>query len=263
MLRHRDPKAIREVFPYIAAMADHYFRSRVEGVEHLSDEGSLLVSTHNGGIAMPDLYCLFVAYFRHFGLETPVYGLAHSFALKIPGFGPTISKFGAIPASRENASLVLREGFPLLVCPGGDEDSLKPFARRHEIRFGRRRGFIRLAIKEQVPLVPVVSVGAHETMMVLNDGRRLARSLMLDRLFRIKSAPLTLSFPQGLGIAGLGSLPLPAKIRSRVLEPIFLHEPPSAANDPERVEACFEHVRDKMQAALSQLATRRKRVFFG
>jgi 1-acyl-sn-glycerol-3-phosphate acyltransferase len=258
LLKKRDPGLARKIFPVLSALTDHYYRSEIEGVEHLTDERSMVVCTHNGSINTPDLYVLMVAFWRRFGLETPGYGMMHRAAFRIPMLGETLERLGALPASRKNAEMVLDHGFPLLVCPGGDIDALKPYRQRHTITFGERRGFIRLAIKKQVPLTPVISVGAHETLFILNDGAKLARLLRLDKLMRVKSAPFSFSFPFGLGIAGLGSLPLPSKIKVRVLEPIDLGVSPEAADDPEIVEQCFERVRDTMQRSLDELASRRR-----
>jgi 1-acyl-sn-glycerol-3-phosphate acyltransferase len=257
VLGNRDPALIREVFPYLSMVSDRYYRTEVEGVENLSDKASLIVSTHNGGYFTPDLYGLAVAFLRRFGLETAGYGLTHKIVFKLPGFGAFLSKFGGIPATPENGSLVLRNGFPLLVCPGGDLDALKPYSRRHEISFGNRKGFVRLAIREQVPIIPVVSVGAHEVMMMITDGRKLAKAIRFDKLFRIKSVPLSFGFPFGLGIAGLAAIPLPSKIRIRVLPPIHLSETRRAADDADRVDRCFRHVKDQMQRALTDLAAHR------
>lgn len=259
----RDPDTVRRAFQWVSYIVDHYFRAEVQGTEYLSDKAALIISTHNGGIAMPDLYSLFIAYYRRFGLETRVYGLAHNAAFKIPILGPLLEKFGAIPASRENASLVLKHDLPLVLCPGGDVDSLKPYSERHSIRFGDRRGFIKLALKEQVPIIPVVSVGAHETMFILNDGAKLARALRLDKMLRVKTAPIGFGFPTGFNIAGIGTVPIPAKIKLRVLPPIFFHEPSSAAEDDGIVERCFDRVRREMQLALTDMASQRRSLFFG
>ena len=43
------------------------------------------VSTHNGSLYTPDAYCLAVAFWRRFGLETPAYGLMHRVAFRLPG----------------------------------------------------------------------------------------------------------------------------------------------------------------------------------
>lgn len=221
-------------------------------------EAALVVSTHNGSINFPDLYCTMAAFWRRFGIETPAYGLMHKLAFKIPVLGNLLTKMGALPASRKNAEMVLDEGFPLLVCPGGDEDALKPYADRHRITFGKRRGFIRLAIRKQVPIVPVISVGAHETIFILNNGSKTARFLRVDKLLRVKSVPFALSFPFGFTIAGLMSIPLPSKIHIQVLPPIHFDVPAEKEHDADEVEKCFEKVRSTMQDALDLLAEKRR-----
>jgi 1-acyl-sn-glycerol-3-phosphate acyltransferase len=204
-----------------------------------------------------------LAFWRRFGIETPAFGLMHRIAFSVPGLGPLLTRLGAVPASRENAATVLRHDHPLLVCPGGDLDALKPFALRHRIVFGGRTGFVATAIANQVPIVPIISVGAHETLLFLNDGRWLARASGLAHFFRIKTVPLALSFPLGITIAGLGAIPLPSKVRLRVLPKIELGEPPAAADDPAVVRRCYDHVVATMQASLDDLAARRRRVLLG
>lgn len=258
MLSKRDPHLIRKIYPYLAALSDHYYRAEVEGLENLNYEASLVVSTHNGSINTPDLYCLMVAFWRRFGLETPGYGLMHKVAFKVPLLGEFLTKLGALPASNKNGNQVLDAGFPLLVCPGGDMDALKPFKRRHQITFGNRKGFIKMAIRKGVPIIPVVSVGAHETLFILNDGKWLARLLRTDRIFRLKSVPFSFSAPFGFTIGGLLSIPLPSKIRIRVLEPIHMNVPREAEHDEATVERCFQKVKQTMQASLDDLAAQRK-----
>lgn len=258
ILTRRDPDLIRRAYPWVTRIVDSYFRTEIQGAENLMEEACLMTATHNGGMATPDAYGLAVAFWRRFGLETPAYGLMHKAAFHIPFMGPFLVKMGAVHATRENARIILRSNFPVMLCPGGDMDALKPYSQRHRITFGNRRGFIRMAISEQVPIIPVVSVGAHETLFVLNDGRRTARLSGLSRLFRIKSVPLTVGFPVGLSPAGLGCVPLPSKITLRILPKIELAEAPGSADDPAVVQRCFDHVVQTMQEALDDLASRRR-----
>jgi 1-acyl-sn-glycerol-3-phosphate acyltransferase len=257
ILAKRDPELVRRFYPLLTWLVDRYYRTEVQGAENLSDKACLMVATHNGGIFTPDAYGLAVAFWRRFGLETPAYGMAHRMVFAIPGFGEMLEKLGAIHASRQNAELALRAGCPIFVCPGGDIDNLKPFSQRHRIFFGGRRGFIRMAIREQAPIIPVVSVGAHEVMFILNDGRRLAKLAGFTR-FRIKTCPFALTFPFGITPAGLFSLPLPSKVVLRILPKIELSERPEAADDPAIVERCTTHVRSAMQTAVTDLASKRR-----
>jgi len=258
ILAKRDPDLIRRAYPWVTRIVDKYFRTEIQGAENLSDEACLMTATHNGGMATPDAYGLAVAFWRRFGLETPAYGMMHKAAFHIPLMGPFLVKMGAVHACRENARIVLRSNFPVMLCPGGDMDALKPYSQRHKITFGKRQGFIRMALSEQVPIIPIVSVGAHETLFVLNDGRRTARYSGFSRLFRIKSVPLTFGFPMGLTPAGLGCIPLPSKITLRILPKIELAERPEAAGDPAVVQRCFDHVVSTMQAAVDDLASKRR-----
>ena len=259
----RDATAVRKVHAVLRAISRVYYRSRVEGVEHLSDHASLIVATHNGIWHLADVVVLIEAFWSRFGPDTPSYGMIHEVLMRLPGLGPLMRRLGGLPASPENGLAALRADSPVLVCPGGDNDAMKPFRQRHTIQFGRRRGFMRLALRAQVPIIPVVSVGAHETIFVLNDGRFLAKLLGFDRMFRIKSIPITLSFPFGLTLAGIPSLPLPSKVVVRILPPMTFDEPPSAADNPAIVERCHQRLHAVMQAALTDLASKRRRVFFG
>ncbi len=258
VLQKRDPAFIRRIYPYIAAISDHYYRSEVEGIENMTDRASLIISTHNGGLYMPDMLALQVAFWRRFGMETPSYGMGHKAAIEAPIARDIITKVGAIYASPENARIVLDSDAPLLICPGGDRDSLKLFRNRHQIQFGKRMGFIRTALKHQVPIIPVVSVGAHEVFYCFTDGRKLAKLMRFDKLFRIKSVPMTFGFPLGVTPGGIFHLPLPSKVKVKVLDPIRFSDPASAADDPVVVERLFNQVVNAMQTALNEMASKRR-----
>lgn len=258
-----DPAIARIVHPVLAAFSKYYYRANVEGAEHLTNKASLMVATHNGIWHLADMVPLITEFWNRFGPETPAHGLVHNAVLKAPGLGELIRRLGGLPASHEAGLAALRADRPVLVCPGGDKDALKPFILRHTIHFENRRGFIKLAIRTQVPIIPIVSVGAHETIIVLNDGREMAKFLGFEKLFGIKSVPLALSLPFGLSIAGVPSIPFPSKVVVRILPPIKFDEPPDAEDDPDVVERCYKQVHSKMQTELDDLASKRKRVFFG
>ena len=131
-----------------------------------------------------------------------------------------MERAGAVEAGRAEAEAVLRSGAILIDYPGGDREVFRPWSERNRIDLGGRLGAIRLALRTQVPVVPVVSVGAHETVVVLARGERLAKLLGLDHRFRIKVLPLVLGPPFGVVPGGIPTWPLPAKITVELLEPI-------------------------------------------
>jgi 1-acyl-sn-glycerol-3-phosphate acyltransferase len=132
----------------------------------------------------------------------------------------------------------------------------RPIWERNRVDFGGRKGFIRLALELDVPIVPVVSVGGQETSIFLSRGETLARLLGLDRMFRLKVLPISLALPWGLNVGDmLGHLPLPAKITIETLPPIHLREEFGPEPDLDEV---YEHVIRLMQDTLDALASERR-----
>jgi len=154
----------------------------------------------------------------------------------------------------------LRDGAAVLVYPGGDEDTFRPWSQRNRIHLARRTGFIRLALQERVPIVPVVSIGGQETLFIPSDGRALARRLGLER-FRIKALPLVFAPPWLVNPGDfLFHLPLPAKITVECGEPIDFADRFGDLDprDPEVIWACYEYVERRMQDILDGLAAERR-----
>ncbi len=167
-----------------------------------------------------------------------------------------LRKSGTMSASQEHAEEALAAGAPVLVYPGGDWETHRPSWRSDEVDFGGRKGFIRLALDAGVPIVPVVSIGGQETALFLSRGARLARTLRLDKLLRLKVLPISLALPWGLNVGDFaGHLPLPAKITIEVLPPIDLER--EFGPDPD-VDEVYAHVTALMQEALDGLAAERR-----
>jgi 1-acyl-sn-glycerol-3-phosphate acyltransferase len=124
-------------------------------------------------------------------------------------------------------------------------------------------GFIRLALRNQVPIVPVATVGGPDSMPVLATGRRIAQALRLDRLMRLKMFPIAIQVPWGISPALLPEIPLPTKIRTAFQAPIRLADDPELAEDREYVEVAYEQVRASIQAGMDALARRRRLPLFG
>jgi 1-acyl-sn-glycerol-3-phosphate acyltransferase len=155
----------------------------------------------------------------------------------------------------------LRTGAAVLVYPGGDYEVHRPSWEGGKVDFDGRKGFIKLALEEDVPIVPIVSAGGQETALFLSRGEGLARLLRLDKLFRLKVLPISLALPWGLNIGDMaGHLPLPAKISVRALKAINLRE--EFGQDPD-VDAIYDHIMGVMQAELDLLYRDRRLPLIG
>lgn len=258
----RDPEVIQRLMPLWEWLYRHYFRVSTSGWEHIPGEGPLLlVGSHNGGLASPDLPMLMFDWFRRIGLERRVYGLAHPKVWQVfPQAAQLAARTGAIPYFPRGAMAVLERGDSLLVFPGGGQDAFRPHRLRQTIQFRERTGFIRLALWHGVPIVPLISWGSHDTLIVLEDcyePMQRWHQRGVPWLFGIDPEvfPLYLGLPWGLGVGPLPNLPLPAKIHTRVCRPIrFERSGHAASRDRTYVQACYQRVVLEMQDQLDELA---------
>ena len=255
-LDERDPDYIRESLPRLWLLSSLYFRGEVRGLGNIPEHGPvLLVGNHSGGNLTPDTTVFTLAFSAYFGVERPFYQLAHNLVLSWPGLG-FLRKFGTVAASPANAEKALRSGAAVLVYPGGDHEVHRPSWESDRVDFAGRRGFIRLALEHDVPIVPIVAIGGQETALFLSRGEWLSRLLGLDRLLRLKVLPISIAAPWGLNVGDfLGHLPLPSKITIEALPAIRLQE--EFGPDPD-VDEAHDYVVRVMQETLDALAEERR-----
>ena len=255
-LDDRDPDYIRENLPGLWVLASVYFRADVRGLERIPAEGPvLLVGNHSGGNVTPDTMVFTLAFNAHFGVERRLHPLVHNLVLAMP-LPWNLAKFGCVAASPENAKLALEREAVVLVYPGGDWEVHRPSWQERKIDFAGRKGWARLAIETDVPIVPLVAVGGQETAIFLSRGERLAKALQLDRLFRLKVLPISLSIPWGINVGDmLGHWPLPAKLTVEAMEPIHLRERFDRHPD---VDEVYDYVTRVMQIELDELSAERR-----
>ena len=233
----------------------HWFRVEWEGFEHLPAEGgALLVSNHAGAIP-PD-----AAVLMH-GIETdlhrPVYGLAENLFRRMPVVGTAWSRSGGVAAHPDNAYRLLHDEQQLvLVFPEGTKGTGKRYDERYRLRRFGRGGFVEIAMRAGVPIVPIAVVGAEEAMPILFKSKRLAKAL------NIPYFPVTANM-LAFGPAGLGVY-LPAKFKVRVLPPVHFDVPMNQERySRSRVMEEAERIRRLVQDALYDMLRTRRSVWFG
>ena len=246
----RDPAAIRALLPFVSALNRRYLRLQRSGLEHIPRTPALFVSNHNGGITGPDLACTMGTLWEVLGAEAPLYALAHDFAMRqFTPLGRLLQRVGAIRAHPDNAERVLQSGGQALVYPGGDLEAYRHSRQRDEIVLGTRTGFVRVAQRCGVPIVPIVAQGAHRSAYIFHDGAGIARALGLQRWGRLRRFPLALALPWGIALGPWAPyFPLPFAVRLRVLPPVQV----APHDDPVEVR---ERLRATMQATLDDLAS--------
>jgi 1-acyl-sn-glycerol-3-phosphate acyltransferase len=233
----------------------HWFRVEWEGLEHIPrDGGALLVANHAAAIPSD---APVIMHGIETELERPVYGLAENLLRALPMVGTLWSRFGGVPAHPENAYRLLHDDRQLvLVFPEGTKGTGKLYRDRYKLhRFGRG-GFVEIAMRSGVPVVPIAVVGAEESMPIVWKSPRLAK------LLNIPYFPVTANMLM-FGPAGL-MLYFPAKFKLRVLPPVHFDVPPNQERYSRgRVVDEAERIREQIQHALYDMLRSRRSVWSG
>jgi 1-acyl-sn-glycerol-3-phosphate acyltransferase len=233
-----------------------WFRVEWEGLEHIPTEGGALLVANHAGAVPSDAPAI-----MH-GIETelgrPVYGLAEYVFRTLPVVGTAWSRAGGVVANPYNAYRLLREQQQLaLVFPEGTKGTSKPYTERYRLRRFGRGGFVEIAMRAGVPIVPIAVIGSEEAMPILFNLPGINRTL------GVPYVPVTanmLAFGLPLGVV----VPFPAKMKIRVLEPVELDAPPDQPRySRSKVMDHSEEIRERIQAALYDMLRRRRSVWFG
>lgn len=253
----RDPGFISRVLPVIGWYAG-YFSPEVRGLDRLPATGPVLVvGNHSCLFYMPEVWVSARAILARRGVEAPLYVLGYDLLFAIPGVESVIRRLGAVPAGTREAESALERGACVVVYPGGDWEACRPWTQRNKVDFADRKGFVRLALRCGIPVVPVVAHGGHHAVVVVTRGDRLARAIGL-RGIRIKAFPFLAGFPFGFASVLTPPLPVPAQVTVEFLPALdWSGHGPGAEHDDDVVTACYDEITGLLQAALDRLSAER------
>ncbi|MDA1330831.1 MAG: 1-acyl-sn-glycerol-3-phosphate acyltransferase [Chloroflexi bacterium] len=161
--------------------------------------------------------------------------MAERWVPTLPFVNIAFSRSGVTLGDPINCRNLLDADNGILVFPEGARGSGKPFDKRYQLlQFGR--GFMRLALQTNTPIVPAAVVGAEESIISLADLQPLAR------LLKMPYFPV----PALLPILGpLAYLPLPTKFHIYFGKPLTFEGPFDDEDDA--IESKVEIVRGAVQ----------------
>jgi 1-acyl-sn-glycerol-3-phosphate acyltransferase len=232
-----------------------WFRVEWEGWEHLPETGGALLVANHAGAIPPDAPSIMHGIERD--LKRPVYGLAENLFRKMPVIGTLWSRSGGVAAHPDNAYRLLHDEQQLvLVFPEGTKGTGKQYGERYRLRRFGRGGFVEIAMRAGVPVIPIAVMGAEEAMPILFKSPRLAKALNIP-YFPI-TANMLVAGPLGLAAY------FPAKFKIRVLPPVHFDIPPNQERySRSRVMEESVHIRRVVQDALYDMLRTRQSVWFG
>ncbi len=232
-----------------------WFRTEWEGLEKIPTEGGALLVANHAGAIPSDAPVIMHGIEKE--LERPVYGLADYFFRTVPVVGTLWARAGGVSARPANAYRLLREQNQLaLVFPEGTKGPSKSYTDRYQLRRFGRGGFVEIAMRAGVPVVPIAVVGSEEAMPVVFRLPALARAL------GVPYAPITANL---LTMGPLGIvMPFPAKFKLRVLDPISFDVPADRDRySKSRIMEESEAIRNQLQDVVYDMLRDRRSIWFG
>lgn len=236
-------------------MYRRWFRAEWEGLEKIPRHGGALLVANHAGAIPSDAPVIMHGIERE--IRRPVYGLADHMFKALPVVGTMWSRVGGVAAHPENAYRLLRDQRQLvLVFPEGTKGTGKLYGERYQLRRFGRGGFIEIAMRAGVPVIPIAVVGSEEAMPIV------AKVPSLARLIGAPYVPITVNM---LLLGPLGLLtPFPAKMRLRVLDPVRFDVPPDQDRySKSRIMDEAEGIRIQLQETLYDMLRARRSVWFG
>jgi 1-acyl-sn-glycerol-3-phosphate acyltransferase len=234
-----------------------WFRTTVEGVEHVPDTGGALVVSNHAGALPPDAAMIAKAIKEEHPAPRPLHLTVEHFFKGYPGFSMLLPKIGAVAAHPANVHRLLWDEQQLvLVFPEGRKGTEKLYKDRYRLRRFGRGGFVEAAMRAKAPIVPVAVVGAEEAAPIFAHVRPL------QKLTGLLYFPITPTFPH-LGLLGMLGY-LPAKFHIRFLPPVRTDDLGDAPwDDRALVQDIANDVRGRIQEELYDMVGSRRSVWFG
>jgi len=232
-----------------------WFRAEWEGLEKIPREGGALLVANHAGAIPSDAPVIMHGIEKELG--RPIYGMADYFFRTMPVVGTLWARAGGVSARPANAYRLLKEQNQLaLVFPEGTKGPSKSFTDRYQLRRFGRGGFVEIAMRAGVPVIPIAVVGSEEAMPVLLRLPTLARALGVP-YFPVTANLLVLG-PLGVVI------PFPAKFKLRVLDPVRFDVPADQDRySKSRIMEESEQIRSQLQEAVYDMLRDRRSVWFG
>ena len=242
-LKELDPERLMyRVMPHLLAeIMTKYFRITVEGTEHLPQKGAGLITPNHSGYSGFDAFLL--GHHIHKATKRTARILTHKLWFINQTTAIPMQKMGFIEATKKNGIHQLSKKNLVVLFPEGESGNFKPSNKAYHLQ-EFKRGFIRMAITQQCPIIPTLILGAEETHI------NLAR-LKFTKYLRGTILPLPLNI-----------IPLPAKWHIIFMEPIYLPYTEKQLDDRELIADLSSDIRERMQKRLSYEVNKRKSLYF-
>ncbi len=200
---------IESTYPLVSFL-ESYHSYEIRDFERIPESGGGIIVGNHGFLA----YDIYLLAFKYYQKHKKMWrGLTDHVIFKIPILREIFLALGIVDGNRDNASQLLKGGEFLIVFPGGSKEAMKSSKERYMLKWEGRYGFLKMALKHRVPIIPAVCIGIDEIFDVHVNGYEFAEML------GIQDFPI----PIFSGRFGL-PIPKPVKLTHYIGEPLYFLE---------------------------------------
>ncbi len=221
-----------------------YHNHSIVGDQHLPKEGSAIIAV-NHSLASYDIALLMAAVYEK--VKRIPRSLIDRLFYKVPGLGQFMEALGSREGTHDNAIKLLNSGEMIVLAPGGMRESLRPSTEKYKIIWGRRKGFVKLAIETNTPIV-LAACPAADDMFDIAPSHVTA--------WAYKTFKIPLFFAKG---AGMSPFPKPVRLTHYLSEPLWPPKMPETNEEFLKVVNEFHSkVCERMQELMAEACDQEK-----
>jgi hypothetical protein len=224
-----------------------YHRYQIEGFEQLERPGAALLVGYHGRPLAFDQCMLTVTIFERLGYLP--HGVINDVLASRPRLKRWVDQLGFVTGDGPRIAEAVARGEHVMVQPGGVREAARSWRAKYRVEWGNRRGYLKLALRHRLPIIPLAADGVDDAFVGVNDGYALSTRLGLP-----KQLPLWLGF--GIGGPWPLAAPLPVQITQRIGAPI---DPAAEGVVDERDADGLTRLHAKVSGAVQALLDRGRR----
>ena len=244
----------------VTAMQRRYFDATLEGAENVDPQRPGLFVGNHALMGVLDSPLFVYELYRQTGVFPR--SLGDHFHFPTPVWGKLVTRFGAVPGTRENCRRLMESGQHVLVFPGGAREVAKRRDEINQLVWKKRTGFVYMAIEQGFDIIPFASLGCDEAYDIVYDGDDFANGWLGKRLLGndkvnslMRGGDLFMPLVKGIGPT---LLPKAEPFHFSIGKPIPTAHLQGQENDPAVLWQLREQVSDAITGMLSSMDEARK-----
>ncbi|MCG2608213.1 acyltransferase family protein [Acinetobacter sp. SM34] len=167
----------------LSTLSRMYFTPTFLGAEHIyASKPAMYVGNHTLYGVFDSPILIDYLYNHH---KVAVVSIADHGHFYLPGWRTLFKKFGAVDGEKEYIRAAMRQGYSILVFPGGGREVLKRKGEAYQLIWKQRYGFLKLAQEFNYDIVPFAALGGDEIFELGFDANLIVESHWFQKLLKV------------------------------------------------------------------------------